>query len=610
MKRLLSVLMILVWMGACGDSTTGWVPPAGPGTEGQASGVVWTDSTEGVYQGCPYRLTKTLVEDAESPEGIYAIGQTIRFFIDIEWTGTSEEMRACGNLVVSWAPGIPVIDRVPEGLTLEKLSSSNEPVDYGCAWTLLDPAATDCGVNPDDPREFWWNAHAAASDDGAYLFPRLLLQFIVTGPCTTGGSRSLAATGPFGAWSDFNLVVMEDMNAKQSDVEGRVLVGGNVNLQSYGINAIHAVTAESGTTNAGTAMMYGRMLTALDTQFWGDVFSAVDASLPETLADTYDLNQSQIVDGTSKKVQAIDQATFNSDFGAGHLALTDLMDTLTEAHTNDAAKVVCTKGWPDPSDIHVIRCDASELSGVDLIHFGLDTVLLDGIGIPAGPGGPATDQTVYVDEILIRIPDANNLPTMQFTVSDEYDTAIDYRGGFRFEDASGTPIEPLVAASKTLWVITDFITTMTIRSIGWPGSILAPQADLVSNNTLFMGQVFVRRLNGWVWDAQGVQQFDEFGNPLLGPSDAQFNWVPFAGELIDDDTPDDGLCPNTACLEETCITVTYGVNESQELCQVAPCSSGDACVDPCTTMCEAGLCYFGSATCSEAGCCDCSCYCR
>lgn len=555
-KTLWILMMTVLGLVACGDSTTGWVPPAGPGTEGQASGVVLEESASGEYPVpntdpvayCSFTLIKRL----QGSDGYLSVGNTAIFELEILADAEDPdcyqlfEIDQNGRLVIAPMRVIDPLDRTMvdvAGVTLH---------------TGRGTAAVDrSDVVVWDARPVW------QGEDGVLVgADSLIIEAPLIGQCTPSQeqqSSRLAESGlaALGTWSDYNVVLTGNLNGKNSDIEGRVAVYLDVDLLAYGINVIHRVQPDSGVTTAGTALMYGGHLTTDKVQFWGDVFSAVNP-FTETLQQTATMVQSTIVDGTSTKVKAIDQAAFDQEFAANFLAADALHQALLANHAAATNVVECVRDDADyGSDTpHTVVCDASLVTD-GLVYFDLDATRMEPLPITVDDGsGGTVAQNVYVEEVVFVVPDVTALPTMQILLHGE-PTNVEFRGGIQVLDPMGGRAEPVDAATRMLWVL-DGVPRLTVLSAGWPGSLLALRVELVSNNTLFMGQVFAHSLQGWVWNAEGVQQYDEFGVPLLGPSDAQFNWVPFAGDLNDDEQ-DSGLCRNTACAANVCATVQFEV---------------------------------------------------
>lgn len=241
-------------------------------------------------------------------------------------------------------------------------------------------------------------------------------------------------SNPLGVASNFNVFVLNDMKAASSDVEGRVAVGGNATLRDYSIGQL---------ASGGNALVVGRNLNfTRGTINGGGVAVGGQANLSNvSLAN---VPGGLVQSGTgSVPVNFNAAAQLLRDQGVAWQGLT----------TRNSNSV--TLPWGETifsgsnSDINVFNISAANLSRTNSVRFH----------VPSG-----STALVNVSGTSVQMQNM----------------------GFALNGAS---------ASRTLFNFAN-AQTLTLGGIGVPGTIFAPNADVLFNNGVINGQLIAKSFTG------------------------------------------------------------------------------------------------------------------
>jgi len=238
----------------------------------------------------------------------------------------------------------------------------------------------------------------------------------------------------FGVASDYNLFTTGDASVSNSDVEGKVAVGGNYTSSSYSVGLVNP-----GNKGSKNTLVVGGDVKMSSGTVYGDVTYGGSYS-----ATNFDLK------GTKTKGSVIDFAQAAKDLTAKSKTWGDLAGNGSTTIQYGGAYFKGTN-----KDLNVFTFDGTQFSSLN--HFHID--------VPTG------------STILINVTGQN--------------IATSYGGyelnGHSLADTSFT------GNGNILWNFKD-ATKLDLHSIG--GSIFAPKADITSNWNAVNGQIVAKTFTG------------------------------------------------------------------------------------------------------------------
>ncbi len=274
-----------------------------------------------------------------------------------------------------------------------------------------------------------------------FKFLLFITRFILLS-CTS--YSAIAGVINFGAANNYNAFIFNDFNATSGDVEGRLAVGGNVDISNYSVN-IKGATQLYAETATYPALVTGGDLQFKSGQIAGDVH--VGATYIPTSTGTV-TNGATSIGGTSP-----------IDFDSEFTNLTKLAEDLSLLTANGTA----IDKW---SSQYLAGAGENSLGG-DLHVFNLD----------------ATDM-LFTDYFL---SDVDKGDTVLFNVAGD-DIATSW-GNFGGSDFS------LKNMSDN--ILFNFFEAESLEiNAALYGSILAPKADISASSGVIWGQVIANSWNG------------------------------------------------------------------------------------------------------------------
>ncbi|WP_210495286.1 choice-of-anchor A family protein [Patulibacter sp. SYSU D01012] len=273
-----------------------------------------------------------------------------------------------------------------------------------------------------------------------------------------------------GTPGDFSVFVRDGYAASNTQVDGRVFAGGDVTVSGWAVGV-------TGTPDAGRVdLLVGGDLTANGTQ-------APNGSV--RYAGTFS-GQLATPNGT------LEQAPLPFDPDAELATLTALSDRL------GAAEATGTVSSPDAAG-------AVRMTG--------DDARRNVFVVTAAQFGEAR-------ELLIRVPPGST--TVVTVLGDDPSTAspnpltqVAYWNGSAYQQLGDAPPAELAALrDATLWNVPQASRLQIGPGLAWPGSVLAPRADVeLTGNAQLYGQLWARSLHG-----QGTSRTGRFSG-CLPPAD-------------------------------------------------------------------------------------------
>ena len=273
---------------------------------------------------------------------------------------------------------------------------------------------------------------------------------------------------------DFNAYIMENMTGTQSDVEGTLAVGGDLNLQHYGIGL---ELPENGQQNTLTV---GGSVTMRDARIYnGDAVAGGTIDIDSSVG-LYGVNATNNTHSFYND-SSFDFTSFNQDLLTTSSLWGALSDNATTTVTGNGTDV-WSISFDGNSDFNVFSIDASTLSAANKsIYLNVDTDSYNIINVTG------TDVSLF---------------NTGFYGADGNKIADNQPGVYRHD---GT------YANNVLFNFVD-ATSLTLNAIGFKGSILAPLADTVFYDGHIDGNFIVKSLTSPVGTLTGQINNYQFGN--------------------------------------------------------------------------------------------------
>lgn len=305
---------------------------------------------------------------------------------------------------------------------------------------------------------------------------------IIAGCAALSAVSSSALAGPFylGEAGNFNAYIMEDFTGQQSDVEGRLAVGGNLNTVDYGFG--YRLPA----SNQSNVVVVGYNATIRNARIYnGDAVAGGDIDIDDTVglyngedtANSRGFYQDNSFDFASANNELMYQSALWGAYNA-------TADTVLSGNSDGIYRI----DFNGTDDLNVFSIDAAALSSPNKGIY---------IDVP---------ETSY--SIINVFGDAANLFNTGFHLPFE----VNGSDKFPDNDSSGADADrhPGYYADNVLFNFVD-ATSLVLEGIGFKGSILAPLADLTFSNGHIDGQLFAKSLT-----SDGINNTGQINNYRFG----------------------------------------------------------------------------------------------
>jgi choice-of-anchor A domain-containing protein len=285
--------------------------------------------------------------------------------------------------------------------------------------------------------------------------------------------------------AQFNAIVLGEMRGESSDVEGRLAVGGNLDMQDFSIGLL--LKNSSGSRNdlivGGNAMIRNTRIEH------GNAVVAGTADINETVG-FYSGHDTKTTNGTLSKGSALDFGALSADLLERSSVWGQLESTgETQENRNDAKELYDLR-FIGNNDLNIFNVNADVLSSPDKrITFDI----------------PATSLALV--NVFGTVVDLFN--TGFFHTASSNDIQLrdnDHNSGIRHD------------GSLTNGILFNFVNaeSLNIHSIGIKGSILAPLASTTFYNGHVDGNFIVKDLNKIIQEIQKTpQQTGQINNYLF-----------------------------------------------------------------------------------------------
>jgi choice-of-anchor A domain-containing protein/LPXTG-motif cell wall-anchored protein len=236
-----------------------------------------------------------------------------------------------------------------------------------------------------------------------------------------GFVKESSTSSNLGTASDFNVFLFDDMTSSNSDCEGKMAIGGNLNLSSYGIGS--KIDISESKNPAPATLIVGGSITVSNGQVNGNTIVKSGIS-----TKNYNFNNVHSMLSTNNEKSSQPITITNNDidnyFKSAKTSLSDLSARMSRLVNTGSVKVDNNKLIFSGNDkINIFSFDLNNISGKklsDILTFSFDipsgsTIIINVKGNNSGfinaniCSGKSTDQSILKKHIIWNFYDATSI---------------------------------------------------------------------------------------------------------------------------------------------------------------------------------------------------------